>query len=746
MPKPLKQTGASRRTARLRMGDLDARLSGKAMMMMNMRGPAEQARFMAARRAWREQADDEFRVKRDELLGAIAPYRALALLGHVYFKETVANPETYKEWQHEGVAAKVEHFALLLLARDHDGIERLVPETIVSAIHEYLELIFTALPAYHSDVAEGKTHLDPDPRSLVLMWELGIRMPLYMWQHRATLRQLFGPTTSWMHDRLGFSIDDALEIEIAFERLVNGVLARELPRFTAGMSELARVMEFVPGGAFPKPGYETEATAMWTSFQLRWSESMSRIGENVALTTAELAAEASLDPARVDAVLHFFTLTRNELPRDYYIPIPASPLKFKPIVTFNERWTLPSSMLMLPAIQPALERALNPAFKLPTAEMNDWNIYEKGRSEILEARASIALSKLLDGAKVYRNVKYKVSGQKQPYELDALAIVDGTLLLLECKGGAFSSAAKRGDPAAIEERISSLVTDAHKQAVRALQYIESQDTPTFRNAADTIVIDKSHITQTFLLAVTLEELGYLTASFNEVDRLKSKASAGTPWIVPLHDLELVAKYVTSGVEFIHYLQRRIAMNAQPQMRAVDELDWLGRYFYDGLTFAEVRDVLTAGSTASVSLASHKTAFDDFEHYENGVRLTPAPRPQSTIHPMIRLFVSELTKWSRRGYIDAGVAVLDLPRKLQRSFAKRIGRAMQRVRRTECIDEAAVTADGRIVLFVTVCGALVEAHRIEDLLNPTMGKINVHVIVDAHCRVLDVRVSAPTESV
>lgn len=150
--------------------------------------------------------------------------------------------------------------------------------------------------------------------------------------------------------------------------------------------------------------------------------------------------------------------------------------------------------------------------------------------------------------------------------------------------------------------------------------------PTFRVKGVPLVIDKRDVDEVFLVTATLEEMGFLTARFNEVGRLATTTLAQTPWVVPVHDLELVAKYIQTAPEFIHYLRRRIALNAQPALGAFDNSDWLGRYFYDALTLADARRALDDDPTATASLASHKTAFDDYEHYENGVRLTPAPRP------------------------------------------------------------------------------------------------------------------------
>lgn len=255
-----KRTGKGRYTEHARFGSVEARISGKTMFLRNDQTPAEHEQFIARYKQWRAQADDEFRERWNKLLGSIRPYRALSLLGYVYFNETTANLETYREWEHRGQAAKVEHFALLLAATESDGDESLVPVEVSSAVDEYLNFVFANLYPYYNEFGKGGSPTDPDPRFLVLMWELGVRVPLYPWQHRATLQQLFGPTSASMESALGFTVDDALAIELGVERATNAMLAREVPSLPEEMERIRQIIAFEEGTGFvPKPGHEEEA-------------------------------------------------------------------------------------------------------------------------------------------------------------------------------------------------------------------------------------------------------------------------------------------------------------------------------------------------------------------------------------------------------------------------------------------------------------------------------------------------------
>ncbi len=672
-----------------------------ASCFRNDRTPAEHRRFLAQWREWRAQADADFRQRRDDLLDRIEPFDSLALLGHIFFAETFANPETYKEWAHRGLAAKVEHFALLLLIRGTHAKETIVPLDVIADVNEYLDYLFSHMSMYYENFDKGAgSPTDPDPRSLVLMWELVVRMPIYAWQFRSTLRELFTPVKGWMEQALGFDIEDVIAIELAFEKLDNEDANRELRDLQSSMEAFRKVVNRSEEGFLPKPGHEDEAIKLYDEFQRNWALTMANLGKSLKRTAKEVASAAQIEETRAAAVLRFFTTSSGDIPTNYALPVPNGPLKFRPFIEIEGGWILPSPTLLLPATQATLERAANPDLRAATADKVAWNSYEKNRADILETRTLSALSRLLDGATFHRNLKYKVPGQPQPFELDGLCLHDRKLFLCECKAGAFTSTARSGDIDAVEGRIKALVTDAHSQAVRALDYIENQAQPTFRIGTSGITIDKSMFDEVFLIATTLEELGYLTAPFNEVKRLTTTSLKQVPWVVSLHDLEIIAKYMPTSAEFIHYLRLRIQLNDNVAMRAFDELDWLGRYFYDCLEIAELREVMDSGEAITGSLISHSTEFDDFEHFENGVRTTPAKRPTTGIPDSLKIICANLGTSQLSGYLDAGTAFLELPHKLRRGFAKRIRQAATRVRKNGIAQEKALARGGRLQIVCT----------------------------------------------
>ena len=184
----------------------------------------------------------------------------------------------------------------------------------------------------------------------------------------------------------------------------------------------------------------------------------------------------------------------------------------------------------------------------------------------------------------------------------------------------------------------------------------------------------------------------------------------------------------TAAEFIHFLRLRILLSGNVALRAFDELDWLGRYFYDSLELADAKEVLNSGLETTASLLSHSTSFDDFEHFENHIRRTPATRPTSDIHEVLKVLCAGLSATQLPGDSNVGVTLLALPRKLQRGFSKRIRNAASRVTKNTFVQETAFAKDGSIAFACSVCGSDLDESIITNPERYGNAAINVHLIV------------------
>ncbi len=739
MPKRTKHKGSGS-IRRARVGNVELALSGKTSTISVHRSDAEQQHLLDRIKTWRAGAPAEFKTNARELMRLLEPYRALSILGEVYYAQQVSDPESYAEWSHEGLGPKVEHIALLLAARPADGDHDLVPPDVVKTIGGYLDELFPLLLMYYEEVDGTRHPLDPDPRGLVLLDELFVRRPAYPRQHRETLRILFHPVEREMESLLGFRIQDAIAIDEAFEKLAGEAIRRCSMALRVSSRPLVPFAKKTSNGAIVDFAGDVETAArIRDEILTARASAMAAFGAELAVDSVTVASQARIEQSRADAVLRLFEATSADVDSNYFVPSPDSPLKRKPFLRFDGRWVLANQMLFLPAMQPTLERALNPAHGTTTASAAAWTKYVDARADALERWTADAVSSLLGGAVIHRNLKYKsVAGSKAHDELDAMALVDGKMLLIESKGGSFTVTARRGDPDAIEGNIEKLMTDAHEQALRAAAYVRSGPDPVFRENGREIRVDMSKVDEILLVTTTLEDLGHLTARFNDVARVPVSTVADTPWVVSIHDLQLIAKYTPNAPTFLHYLKRRIGLSAQPAFDAMSELDWYGRYLHDALNLTEFRGQLASGDVMTANLLSHTTVFDDFELYETGQRKTPARRPMPEIHPMAARLIQAIADWGGPGYINAGCLLLDLPPKLQRGFAKRIVGAGERITPGSIAQEVARTHDGDVAVACSICGPDVDADAVIDPAEYGLARRNVHVIMRGSSEVITIR--------
>jgi hypothetical protein len=544
-----------------------------------------------------------------------------------------------------------------------------------------------------------------------------------------------------MTNALGFEIGDIMAVELAFERNMNAILRREMEPVRATRPAMREHTTRIDDRLVARSGHEEAALEAHEAFQREWFSAMARIGGGVALSVADISAKSGVDAARVGRILRFFETTHTDA-ATYDIPVPDCVLKRRPFMRMEDRWALPSATLLLPAIQPGLERAMNPDVGSASANPAAWRTYVANRAAMTEMRAATALSKLL-GSFAYRQAKYKsVPGQKSFDEIDVIVVVDRRLFLLECKAGTFTATARRGDVDAIEERIKSLMTDAHEQAVRALRYVYSGPSAVFKSEDGTVTVRRDELDEIYLLTVTLEELGYMTASYSNVRRTPIGDKKEMPWVVSLHDLETIAKYMPRTPYFVDYLEKRIALNAQSALGAHDELDWMGRYFYDALTFAENRNLMPTAfedhPLATGSLLSHTTEIEAFEMFEEGARVTPAPKPGPSLQKNVGDLVTALDEWRGDEFLNAACAILRLPAKLQRSFGKRL-RAMNVGPGRTYAQEVARVADGSEFVSVTLFTDGIDPASLPDPRGFGDCERNIHILLNHVLAVQQVRV-------
>lgn len=213
--------------------------------------------------------------------------------------------------------------------------------------------------------------------------------------------------------------------------------------------------------------------------------------------------------------------------------------------------------------------------------------YETQKAKYLEDQTELLFKSSFPTAKVYRGSKYKGLDSKD-YENDLLVIIDSFALVVECKSGTVTNAAKRGAPDRLFKTLKELVEDPSKQALRFINYLkDNRGLHTFKSdsTSDTShknIVDTSNVDYFIPLGVTFYHLGLAGTNLKlliDAGVTDKKISELAPSI-NLTDLEIIFASLKTDATKIHYLHRRREFETQVKYIA-DELDLLGFYLDNG---------------------------------------------------------------------------------------------------------------------------------------------------------------------
>lgn len=137
-----------------------------------------------------------------------------------------------------------------------------------------------------------------------------------------------------------------------------------------------------------------------------------------------------------------------------------------------------------------------------------------------------------------------------------------------------------------------------------------------------------------------------------------------PWVVSLHELEVICEVVARPSELVHYLQRRRCMDETRRAWAMDELDYFMHYLLFGLFWPEPTEG-SSDTTPPEQLLSHTEQLDAWYMYERGQRKAPVEKPHAKHHPKVAALLDCLDQQDAAGRLDTALALLDINGKERR---------------------------------------------------------------------------------
>ena len=655
---------------------------GRFIYMENSRTPEEQEALMERLLNVKNTLPESIRQKAIELESTLSKYNSFDIVANLCFANLLIDPDIYKEYLHEGRSAYVEYVALLCLKHPYSEGEdklRVIDGVVAQVIQDKVKEIFTDTMwlTIARSVNGGQTEDFTEIQYAIRSYELAVRNPAYLGHLQFIVEGLFDPFKDTLLQTIGFTASDAIKLSDAIAQLMPSKLVVKVEQAKKQGVDLINMVRDYKKGLPVDFNSDNERKIVEDLARLKYKERVKRIenmsmayafaalGDVCSFTIQELASFTKIAEERVRNFVDAFSLKFGDVEADFFIPSPTHQLRERPLIVNGNQYLSPSPSLLDWAIQPMLENVLK------NAAGNVWNRYANHRHEFLLRTSTELLKKAMPDLSLEMNLHYPMTSQSQAMdaELDALGVYDSVLFLVEAKGASLTDPAKRGAPDRLRRHLNELIGEAHEQAIRAKAYIDSNNLPEFERSDGTIFnLNKRDLMETFLVSLTLEPIGHLTALIHAENDLDVLRKGEFPWMVSVYDLLVIADLIEYPSMLPHYIKRRIRCAKQGLLKAIDELDVFGYYLKEGLYFHSEDDIRPAHQ---INLMSYTTDFDDYYLYKSGMRSKTAPKPRQQLPLNFRTLLHAIENSKAPGRVSIAMTLLDLNDETRRGFAKMI---------------------------------------------------------------------------
>lgn len=467
------------------------------------------------------------------------------------------------------------------------------------------------------------------------------------------LRDLYEPLNARINDRHGFG---ALDVITVAEHLVAGVEAQGNQQFRL-LKDIfkARTIPDLVHDFFRRfPGVAGDPAELLSILGPRESLESVRarllahadrwMVVNSIAPVASIAITSGLSEAKTRAILDYLSLSLGDLSgKDFSHLFLDNPVWTKPGIKYGDQYFFAFPQAAVSFLHQILQKLSKEAgLKIPL---------EQRRSIFLEQETFRLVSQALPGAIVQPEAKWTWQGVT--YETDVLAVLDRSVLIVECKSAALTPQGLRGAPERVRRHVVDLIVDSAIQSARLEGIItQARDgDPEALAVTVSLGLNPADVDEIIRVSVTLDDLTVLASAERDL-----KAAGWFPAelesapTLNIADLACIADILTRPAQFLHYFSRRAQMQRAADVAGL-EMDFLGLYLATSFNLPTVDgryDLIIPAMSREIDL-----------YYQNIEIGHPSEKPVPRLEPFFNALLDQLETHRPEGWITIALELLSI---------------------------------------------------------------------------------------
>lgn len=503
---------------------------------------------------------------------------------------------TYRESENTNLPVIVEVIALVGLSQAPNGRQQpdqglTTPlqfkesvEKIHAAGYQIVQLAQVVAFASSEDVHLGKA---AELTGILRAHEVTVRGRNYLSMSRSVVSSIFGAPhlEKIVEEKIGYTHEDVVRVWEGIQKFRSNVHEARIER----MDQIAQ--EWAAG----KP----QSSVVVAEGRQIFHTLLQGPGRGMVFTPSDISAESGVMESSVRSILKTFSIA--EISTSAYDACAKfvdgeNLLAGKGMIRDGDNFMLFGDPIPHDYVRPVMESLLKPA---PGKSAKDWERYKRHRDGWAEDTAASALAYLLGvGSPTFSSLKYRAPNKTGSADLsqesenpkldtheteaDALFVIDDVAVCVEVKAGSITDKARTGNVRRVETDLRKTIGEASEQASRLEGLIRQHGGLWQPNGK---WLDLEGVREIHSVVVCLDDWGPLAIATDALVRAGFINGSSVPWLVSLHDLEVIKLLFQRPADFLTYLRRRTDPVSSRLIVAADELD-LVMWYIDGDMYIE----------------------------------------------------------------------------------------------------------------------------------------------------------------